>query len=158
MFERYTDNAMNAIGLAQEEACMTGRGWVDPGEILIGLISCGGDSGELLDANNVTIENARIEIERVNGPKTNRRQRNLPFPERSQDVLKRAQQLADKLGHSHITSAHLLFGLIQQRISIGATLLQTLGVSLESLDQQLQARLKEETTDSCTDKRHAHVS
>jgi len=61
-FAHYSENAMLAISLAQEEAFSTGRDWVDTEHILVGLTRCSGDSGNFFE--NTAAIKAKCQNER----------------------------------------------------------------------------------------------
>jgi ATP-dependent Clp protease ATP-binding subunit ClpA len=66
MFEQFTDKAIRAVMLAQEEARRLGHNFVGTEQILLGLIGEGtGVAAKVLTELGVTLQNARKEVERL---------------------------------------------------------------------------------------------
>jgi len=66
MFEHFTDKAIKAIMLAQEEARRLGHNFVGTEQILLGLIGEGtGVAAKVL--MGVTLQDARTEVEKIIG-------------------------------------------------------------------------------------------
>lgn len=68
MFEHFTDKAIKAIMLAQEEARRLGHNFVGTEQILLGLIGEGtGVAAKVLTELGVTLQDARTEVEKIIG-------------------------------------------------------------------------------------------
>ncbi|HCF27101.1 MAG TPA: hypothetical protein DEV81_07830, partial [Cyanobacteria bacterium UBA11049] len=68
MFEQFTDKAIRAVMLAQEEARRLGHNFVGTEQILLGLIGEGtGVAAKVLTELGVTLQNARKEVEKIIG-------------------------------------------------------------------------------------------
>ena len=66
MFEQFTDKAIRAVMLAQEEARRLGHNFVGTEQILLGLIGEGtGVAAKVLTELGVTLQNARKEVEKI---------------------------------------------------------------------------------------------
>ena len=63
------------------------------------------------------------------------------FTNKAQDALMQAQQLAQEKGQSQIDALHLLSVLLTQEGSIVITILQKLGVDIDSLDKKVQTQI-----------------
>jgi ATP-dependent Clp protease ATP-binding subunit ClpC len=61
------------------------------------------------------------------------------FTDRARRVIVLAQEEARRLGHSHIGTEHLLLGLVHEGAGIGAVALESLGISVEELRQDIEA-------------------
>ncbi len=61
------------------------------------------------------------------------------FTERSQKVLALAQEEAVRLGHQNIGTEHILLGLVKEGEGIAAKALQSLNISLEQVQQEVEA-------------------
>lgn len=168
MFDRCTEAAIKTIMLAQEEARRLGHNYVGAEQILLGLIGEGrGIASKSLKKNGVTLKAARAAVEQ----KIGRGMQVAPFRwyawwkmfSVSSDVqfafkgaAKRACELAceesDALGNHYVGTEHLLLGLIKQAKesvevdgteSVVAQILQTLGVDLNVLREDVLRLIKE---------------
>ncbi len=63
------------------------------------------------------------------------------FTNKAQDALMQAQQLAQEKGQQQIDALHLLFALLSQEGSIITTILQKLGVEVESLKKKIESQI-----------------
>ena len=144
LFEHFSDNAMDAMLLAQREASSNGRDWVDTEHILVGLIGCAGDSGRFLEANGVTAQAVRAEIEGCSKQGASKNPTNLPFTDSVSSVLNQAKKVSLSCGDSNITSGHLLWGLLKNQDTLGATILKKLGLAGEAAIENLQIALQSE--------------
>ena len=60
------------------------------------------------------------------------------FTDRARLVVVRAQEEARALNHSYIGTEHILLGLIHDGKGVGAKALESLGISLDTVRQQVQ--------------------
>lgn len=68
----------------------------------------------------------------------------LPFSHRAQCALKLAREQASVLSHDHVSSVHILLGLLAEREGIGAQILDKAGFDLATL-QDIARALGQET-------------
>jgi len=61
------------------------------------------------------------------------------FSNKSRTVMRRAQESAARLNHNGIGSEHLLLGLIREDEGIAAKTLESLGISLSKVHEQIEA-------------------
>ena len=62
-----------------------------------------------------------------------------PFTERARRSIVLAQEEAQRLGHNYIGTEHILLGLIDEGESLSAKVLETLGVNLAKVRQEVEA-------------------
>ncbi len=60
------------------------------------------------------------------------------YTDRVQKVLMLAEKEARRLGHNYIGTEHLLLGLIQEGQGVAAQVLQSLGIGLEKVRQEVE--------------------
>ena len=60
------------------------------------------------------------------------------FTDRARRVVVQAQQEARTLGHNHISTEHLLLGLINEANGVGAKALESLGISTAALRERVE--------------------
>ena len=138
MFERFTEKAIKVIMLAQEEARRLGHNFVGTEQILLGLIGEGtGVAAKVLKSMNVTLKDARHEVEKVIGKGTGFVAVEIPFTPRAKRVLELSLEEARQLGHNYIGTEHLLLGLIREGEGVAARVLENLGVDLAKVRTQV---------------------
>ena len=67
MFERFTDDARQAVVLAQEEAVALRHGWIGTEHVLLGVLRSGGDGARLLAGFGVDPAGVREDVVRMIG-------------------------------------------------------------------------------------------
>ncbi len=129
MFEHFTDKAIKAIMLAQEEARRLGQNLVGTEQILLGLIAEGtGVAAKVLTDEGVTLQNARLEVEKIIGRGNRFVPAEIPFTPKVKSVLEQSFQAARQLGQNYIGPEHLLLGLLGEGEGVAAKVLANLGV------------------------------
>ena len=133
MFERYTEKARRAIFFARYEASQFGSPTIDTEHILLGLLREDKRLTNRLFRSHVTVESVRKQIEAhtMRGEKI-ATSIDLPLSSESKQVLNYAAEEAEKLGHKHIGTEHLLLGLLREENAFATTILKQLGVSLDA--------------------------
>ncbi|MHB1852171.1 MAG: Clp protease N-terminal domain-containing protein, partial [Acidimicrobiales bacterium] len=88
MFERFTDRARRALGLAQEEARLLGHSFIGTEHILLGLIHEGeGVAAKALESLGITLTAAREKVEETIGMAGSAPSGSPPFTPRAKKVL-----------------------------------------------------------------------
>ncbi len=134
MFERFTEKAIKAIMLGQEEARRLGHNFVGTEQVLLGLIGEGtGVAAKTLKSMGVNIKDARAEVEKIIGRGSGFVAVEIPFTPRAKRVLGLAWDEARQLGHNYIGTEHLLLALIRETEGVAAKVLENLGVDLNKV-------------------------
>ena len=129
MFERFTEQAIKAIMLAQEEARRLGHNFVGTEQILLGLVGEGtGIAARVLLEMGLNLKEARNEIEKIIGRGSGFLPPEIPFTPRVKRIFETALNEARQLGHNYIGTEHILLGLIQDDEGVAAKVLQNLGI------------------------------
>ena len=132
MFEHFTDKAIKAVMLAQEEARRLGHNLVGTEQILLGLIGEGtGIAAKVLTELGVTLPAARAEVEKIIGRGNRPAMAEIPFTPKVKRVFEQAFTEARTLGHNYIGPEHVLLGLLQEGEGVAGKVLQNLGVDLD---------------------------
>ena len=138
MFQRFTEKARRVIFFARYEAGQYGSPYIEPEHLLLGFLRedralvkrfLGGGEAE------TTI---RAEVEKH----IPRRERiatsvEVPLTGDSKRVLHLASEEADRLGHPHVGTEHLLLGLLQVEGSLATQILQARGLKLVTFREEL---------------------
>jgi len=134
MFERFTEKALQAIMMAQEESRKLGHNFVGTEQILLGLIGEGtGIAAKVLRSYGVTLKDARLEVERLVGRGSGFVSVEIPFTPRAKRTLELALKQARDLGHSYIGTEHLILAVTDDETGVGARVLKRLGVHIHKL-------------------------
>ena len=103
MFERFTEQSIKVIMLAQEEARRLGHNFVGTEQILLGLIGEGtGIASKVLKENGVNLKDARNEVEKIIGRGSGFTPAEIPFTPRVKRMLEISLEEARKLDHNYI--------------------------------------------------------
>jgi len=146
MFNRFTERARKVIILAKEEAKRFNHDYIGTEHILLGLIREGeGVAANVLEKMGVSLENIRIEIEKLvqPGPAT-QIMGDLPFTPRAKKALELAAEEARSLGHNYIGTEHLLLGLIREEEGVASQVLLNLGLDLSTVRNKVMEVLGSE--------------
>lgn len=130
MADRFTQRAQRAIVAAQEAASRLGHDFIDPGHILLGILSlgegvayhvlCGFSVGDGLVRDRIARELPQGDSGAGPGE--------LPFTPDSKAVLEAAASSAMSLGHRHVGTEHLLLGLLKGSQGLARPILEEAGV------------------------------
>lgn len=140
MFERFTEESIKVIMLAQEESRRMSHNFVGTEFILLGLIGEGrGGAGKILKSKGVDLNGARIEVEKVLGKGSGATAIEIPFTRRAKHLLELSWDEARSLGLNYIGTEHLLLGLIREgryyseSSEQAVAILERLGLDVEEL-------------------------
>ena len=136
MFERYTEQARRVIFFARYETSQFGAEQIEPEHFLLGLYRQ--DPGLMKRLiPDTTGETVRAQIER-DAP---RRQKiststDMPLSHPVKRILAYGAEEAERMGHLHIGTEHLLLGLLREPTS-ASRILESLGVTIESAREEI---------------------
>jgi hypothetical protein len=144
-FQRYTSKAREAVFYSRYEASQLGSRTIEPEHVLLGLIRAGqGLKGRMFDQANLSLDRARVEL------RSNRAIEALPLAdrvstsERAQGIFRAAVEEADALKHHDIGLAHILLGVLRASDSVATTLLDRMGLRMQSVRDRISLLLNEE--------------
>ena len=129
MFERFTDQAIKVIMLAQEEIRRLQHNYVGSEQILVGLL---GENTNVtvgvLKHFGVDLKAARVEVEKIIGRGSGSTGVEIPFTPGAKRVLEQAIAEARQLGQDYVAPEHLLLGITRDAEGIATKVLRNLGV------------------------------
>ena len=139
MFERYTEKARRVIFFSRYEASQFGSPYIESEHLLLGLLrESKAISSKLALSSSLTVDNIRKDIERHTpvreGLSTSV---DLPLSKECQNILRHSGEEADRLGHKHIGTEHILVGILLEQDCYAARLLREHGVSLETVRSEI---------------------
>ncbi len=138
MFERYTEMARRVIFFARYEASQYGSPYIETEHLLLGLLREDRALARWFPGESSVEPGIRTEIE---GQITQRERIStsveVPLTEECRKVLKLATEEADRLGHRHVGTEHVLVALFGVEGSLAAKLLRKRGLKPEAIREQL---------------------
>jgi hypothetical protein len=140
VFERYTEKARRVIFFARYEASHFGSPYIETEHILLGVLrEDKGLSNRFLRSPG-SVESIRKQIEDHTTVRENvLTSVDLPLSNESKRVLAYAAEEAERLGHRHIGTEHLLLGLLREETSFAADILHERGLRLAIVREALAA-------------------
>jgi ATP-dependent Clp protease ATP-binding subunit ClpC len=133
MFDKFTERAQRAIGLAQEEAKRLKHNYIGTEHILLGLLSEGGGvAAKALTNLGIQIDKLRQNIEAMVGVGKEESELQGITP-RTKRVFELSFEEARKLGHNYVGTEHLLLALIREGEGVAAKAILSMGVDINKV-------------------------
>ena len=138
MFERYTEKARRVIFFARYEASQFGQPYIETEHLLMGLLREDKALTNRFLRSHASVESIRKQVE----AHTTIREKtstsvDLPLSDECKRVLAYAAEEAERLGHKHIGTEHLLLGLMREENSFAANILKERGLELAKVREEL---------------------
>ncbi|HTL89183.1 MAG TPA: ATP-dependent Clp protease ATP-binding subunit [Leptolyngbya sp.] len=138
MFEYFTDQAIETIMFAQEEARQLRQNSVGTEAILLGLLRQDDTiAASVLHELGATLENARSEVEKIVGRGNGSSFGELPFTPKTRRILEQALQQAQMMGVRYVRSEHILLALVDDNQGVAIKVLNQLNVSIDQVRTQI---------------------
>ena len=131
MFEKFTENAINAVSASQNVAREFGARKVTPEHLLLALFDqAKGFSQRIFRNYDITREKLVEEINKFQHITSVVQTETLPFDDEYKELLKKTLDLAKKSGSSTIHYEHLFFSVISDKKSNNVAILEDLGFDI----------------------------
>jgi ATP-dependent Clp protease ATP-binding subunit ClpC len=142
MFERYTDHARRVIFFARYEASALGSSSIESEHLLLGLLREGGGIvGTILQRSRITEDVVRKEVESRRAPhEPTSTSVDMPLSSETKSALQHAADEAGQEQAEHIDGPHLLLGLLREPESLAAGILNSNGLRLEDVREEVRLR------------------
>jgi hypothetical protein len=137
MFERYTEKARRVIFFARYEASQFGSPVIDTEHLLLGILRETTQVTRMLPAGAPEAIRAQIDARFEIREKVSNNV-DLPLSNAAKRVLAYGAEEAERLNHRHIGSEHLFLGLLREKNSLAAKLLEPFGVKLEQFRTKIE--------------------
>jgi ATP-dependent Clp protease ATP-binding subunit ClpA len=156
---RFTDRSRESVEAAFEEARMLGHDSLGDEDLLLGILRADeGIAADTLSSLGVTLEDARYECEGMLSDALSsigislddiRREagdtfdmslpddRKIPYSPRAKSALVRARKEMRRLGDNHLSTEHVLLGILGNEDGTAVRMLGRLGVSPATLEERL---------------------
>jgi ATP-dependent Clp protease ATP-binding subunit ClpC len=149
MFERYTEKARRVIFFARYEASQFGSPYIETEHLLLGLLREDKALANRFLRSQANIESIRKQIE----AQTTAREKvptsvDLPLSTECKRVLAYAAEEAERLGHKHIGTEHLLLGLLREEKCFASEILHERGLRLNQVRDEIARATSEKTATS----------
>ncbi len=149
MFERYTEKARRVIFFARYEASQYGSPYIETEHLLLGLMREDKALANRFLRQQGSIESIRKEIEaRITIRERISTSVEVPLSAECKRILNMAAEEAERLGHKHVGTEHLLLGILREEKCFGAEILMERGLRLSALREELSRTTGEKTTAS----------
>jgi ATP-dependent Clp protease ATP-binding subunit ClpC len=146
VFERYTEKARRVIFFARYEASQYGSPYIETEHLLLGLMREDKALANRFLRSHGSIESIRKEIEqRITIRERISTSVEVPLSQESKRILNFATEEAERLGHRHVGTEHLLLGILREEKCFGAEILQERGLRLTTLREELARSAGEKT-------------
>jgi ArsR family transcriptional regulator, arsenate/arsenite/antimonite-responsive transcriptional repressor / arsenate reductase (thioredoxin) len=139
-FERFTQEAIQVVFLAQKETRRLGHQYIGTEQLLVGLLATETSIvAQVLISLGANLEQVQRLVEQRIGhgkgtPDV------IPWTPRATQTLRLAIEQAQQMGHNHIDTEHLLLGILQEGQGMAVRVLEDLGINLTHLENQLWLR------------------
>jgi ATP-dependent Clp protease ATP-binding subunit ClpC len=134
MFEHFTEESIQVIMLAQEESRRLGHSFVGTEQLLLGTIGVETSvAAKVLKSMGITLERARIEVEKIIGLGSGVVPADIPFSPRARRALDLTPEEVRQLGHNYFGAEHILLSTLHIEDGIALQVLANLGVDATEL-------------------------
>ncbi|MBT9767233.1 ATP-dependent Clp protease ATP-binding subunit [Clostridium sp. MCC345] len=143
MQEKYTKKAFDVLQRAKEAAAKLGNEYIGTEHILLGLTLVQQSvAAKALEGQNVTYHQVMERICEMQGEK---QKFHLPLDmtPRAKRVVERSKQEAVRLGANYVGTEHILLALLREPDTLAITLLEDLGVDIQTLYEDIMLLLGE---------------
>jgi len=144
MFEYFTDKAIKAVVLAQEEARQMKQNLVGSEQVLLGIIAEGNsEAAKILNQFGVKLQDAREIVQGLVGSGTDNIPANIPFTPRAKRIFEQSLQIARQQSHQTILPEHILLAMTQEE-GVATKVLNQLGVDPQQVANRLEEALNQQ--------------
>jgi len=150
MTNKFSYRVQQAIQHAREEALRLGHDAIGTEHLLLGVIQLGeGSAVEILQNLGVDLDEVRETIESaIQSPSTLMKMGNIPFTKRAEKVLKVSYIEGKNYNAENIGTEHLLLALIKDEEGVAAQVLESHGVTYDTVKAELGHMQSEETPET----------
>lgn len=148
MFDKFTERARQALSLAQDEARALNQAYVGTEHVLLALIKQDdGIASTTLKALGVDYEQAKKLITAASAKAPSQRESggHIPFTPRTKRVLEGAYRETITRGQMHISTEHLLLGIIREGQSMALQILAQMDISDEAVRTEIDKLMQDAT-------------
>jgi hypothetical protein len=139
VFERYNEKARRTIFFGRYEASVFGSPYIEAEHLLLGLLREDKALANRFLGSHAAVESIRKQIEGHTAPGEKiPTSVDLPLSHECRRVLTYGAEEAERLNQKHIGTEHLLLGLLREKKSFAAQLLDEHGLTLNSVREYMR--------------------
>jgi len=143
-FEKFTERARRVLTLAQEEAQHLNHSYIGTEHILLGLLrEDEGVAAKVLVNLGVSLSKVRSAVEFIIGRGEKPITSETGLTSGAKKVIELTIDEARHLGHNYIGTEHLLLGLLREGEGIAASVLDSLGITLDRTRDEITRLLSQ---------------
>src|SRR6185369_5870987 len=139
MFERYTEKARRAVFFSRYEASQFGSPYIETEHLLLGILR---ENRRIVPFESVAAIRKEIESRAVI-PERVSTSVDLPISNECKRVMAYGAEEAERLGHKHIGTEHLLLGLLREHGCFADEILRKQGFTLSTVRDELARTTQE---------------
>ncbi len=144
MFERYTERARRVIFYARYEASQYGSPYIETEHLLLGLLREDFHTVDLLIPGAISVDRIRTTIEsKIALRECISTSIEVPLAQPCKRILNLAGEEADKLGHRHIGTEHLLLALLRVEEGLAFQILSGYKPELARIEERVRKMPKQ---------------
>jgi ClpA/ClpB-like protein len=149
-FDKFSDSARKALTLAQDEARRLDHNYIGTEHLLLGLVREGGGvAAQVLQGMGIELAKVRSAVEFIIGRGPQSGVGEVGLTPRAKRIIELSILESQQLNDDHVGTEHLLLGIVREGEGIAAGVLESLGLTLETVRQEvLRVRAGGRETDS----------
>src|SRR5882724_1293850 len=140
MFERYTEAARRVVFRGRYEAAKCGSPFIETGHLLLGFLHHDHDLALRLFGSQQAVAALEAQIRSPETAAPISTSVDLPLSHECKRVLAYGAEEAERMGHRHIGTEHLLLGLLREPESRAAQALRQVGLELSLVREQISGQ------------------
>ena len=142
MATRFTRKAQKVLNLSMQIASELGHTYIGSEHLLLGLLSEDtGVAAHYLQERGATVEKVQEAVVRIAGEGTPSAISSSDITPRTKNIIENSLVESQRYGQNYIGTEHLLLALLEERDCVAVRVLETLGVSVNDLRQDIVAFL-----------------
>ena len=142
VFDKYSNEAKNALFKAEEEAKKDGTGYIGTEHVLLGILSQKNTLGyNVLASFGVSTKNVRLVMQNSGRHATDRAAEGggeLELSTFAKKIVEEAAEVANKFHHSQVGTEHLLYALLSQKNTAATVVLENMKVSTAEMQKKIE--------------------
>ncbi|MBS2009708.1 MAG: hypothetical protein JST01_21820 [Cyanobacteria bacterium SZAS TMP-1] len=138
MFERFTENAVKVIMVAQEESRRLKRNWVAPEQILLGVLSVNkSHAARVMASHGLKLDGARKDVLAAVGKGDDRLEAEIHFTDAAKRGLELCWAAAQNRESGAITEDHIMLGLLALNDPVTSGIIRKYCSSISLIEEEL---------------------
>lgn len=134
----FDESARRVLQNAHEEAVRLQHTYMGTEHLLLGLLHETENPGvKVMISKGIDLEKARVQVEAIVGKGNETPPGSLSVTPRTKQALETAGEAAITRHHSFVSPEHILFGVLNEKESLAAGVVESLGANLNQVETEL---------------------